>query len=147
MCLRWDLFSQLDTSHNYYKSKLAIFLQNHHPSDLPTDGATAVHRACYDGSHEALQLLIEYSADLGVLDGQGRAPVHWATASVNLKCLEVSNGIIIFLKNVDDRRKSVAQNIVALSVWFCSVSVCSFINSLCSQHASVNLLLHLKFST
>ena len=77
-----------------------------------------MHRACYDGSHEALQLLIEYSADLGVLDGQGRAPVHWATASVNLKCLEVFNCAVLFSKTVDDNHNSMAKTSVALFALF-----------------------------
>ena len=54
-----------------------------------TDGSTAVHRACHDGHHEALQILIEYEAALSVQDTQGRAPIHWACAAKDRGCLRV----------------------------------------------------------
>ena len=54
-----------------------------------TDGSTVVHRACHDGHHEALQILIEYDAALSVQDTQGRAPIHWACAAKDRGCLRV----------------------------------------------------------
>jgi len=55
-----------------------------------TDGSTAVHRACYSGNHEALRILIQYHANIGVKDERGRAPVHWASIATTLDCLRVS---------------------------------------------------------
>jgi len=55
-----------------------------------TDGSTAVHRACYSGNDEALQILIQYHANVGIQDDLGRAPAHWASVATTLDCLQVS---------------------------------------------------------
>ena len=57
---------------------------------LFTDGTTAVHRACCNGNHEALRVLIQSDADISVQDNQGRAPVHWAAIAATTECLEVA---------------------------------------------------------
>ncbi len=56
------------------------------------DGSTAVHCACHSGNHEALQVLINYSANLSVEDSQGRLPIHWACAHPSRQCLKVCLG-------------------------------------------------------
>jgi len=55
-----------------------------------SDGSTAVHRACYNGNCEALQLLIQYHAKIGMQDEHGRAPLHWASIASTSDCLQVS---------------------------------------------------------
>ena len=64
-----------------------------------SDGSTAVHRACHDGQHEALQLLIEYHADLAIHDMHGRCPIHWACAAADRQCLRVSAGLYLCLSD------------------------------------------------
>lgn len=56
---------------------------------LCLDGSTAVHYACHNGNDEALQILIQYEADLTVQDVRGRAPIHWACTTKSRECLQV----------------------------------------------------------
>ncbi|GFR92060.1 ankyrin repeat domain-containing protein 55 [Elysia marginata] len=53
------------------------------------DGSTAMHRACHDGNHLALQLLVDYGGDFTLSDVQGRAPIHWAVTTRSTECLQV----------------------------------------------------------
>ena len=60
---------------------------------LTTDGSTAVHRACHDSHHEALEILLSCGANAEIQDVQGRAPIHWACTTKNRQCLEVSTAL------------------------------------------------------
>lgn len=96
-------------------------------SFLTADGSTAVHRACHDGNHEALQILIEYEAALSMQDTQGRAPIHWTCAAKDRECLRVRvytlSGAICVICDVSqfamrDQWCDIANaNCVALCLW------------------------------
>ena len=55
------------------------------------DGSPAAHRACHDGNHEALQILMSYDASVSQPDSQGRYAIHWACACRDRECLRVSD--------------------------------------------------------
>jgi ankyrin repeat protein len=72
-----------------------------------SDGSTAVHRACCNGNHEALCILIQYHADVSVQDVHGRAPIHWAAIAPKTECLKVY--LLIFLFNFAQPSSSICK--------------------------------------
>ena len=56
---------------------------------ISLDGSTAIHRACHDGNHLALKLLVDHGGDFTIMDVQGRAPIHWAVTTKTTDCLQV----------------------------------------------------------
>ena len=78
-----------------------------------SDGSTAVHRACHDSNHEALQLLIEYKAELTVADVHGRFPIHWACTTKERECLRV-NIVLLCCMLLSPRKKVTIHQVAAM---------------------------------
>ena len=53
-----------------------------------TDGATALHMACYFGHHNLVEYLLAKGADARISDEEGRLPIHWATHPHNPKSIQ-----------------------------------------------------------
>ncbi|XP_055861135.1 uncharacterized protein LOC106079642 isoform X2 [Biomphalaria glabrata] len=53
------------------------------------DGSTALHRACHDGNHIALKILVDFGGDFTICDVHGRAPIHWAVTTRGTECLQI----------------------------------------------------------
>ena len=53
-----------------------------------TDGATALHMACYLGHYNLVEYLLSKGADARIADGEGRLPIHWATHPSNPKSIQ-----------------------------------------------------------
>ncbi|GFO32691.1 ankyrin repeat domain-containing protein 55, partial [Plakobranchus ocellatus] len=76
---------------HFFQHDVLRFLLEHR-SDINAqahDGSTAMHRACHDGNHLALQLLVDCGGDFTISDVQGRAPIHWAVTTRSTDCLQV----------------------------------------------------------
>lgn len=58
------------------------------------DGATALHWACRYSNDEALEILLQYGADVTLGDAFGRLPIHWAAVNSDVKCLQVCVNIL-----------------------------------------------------
>ena len=54
-----------------------------------TDGATALHMACYLGHYSLVEYLLYKGADARIADGEGRLPIHWATHPSNPKSIQL----------------------------------------------------------
>jgi len=48
-----------------------------------------LHWACRNGNDEALEIMLQYGADVTIGDAFGRMPIHWAAVCPDTKCLQV----------------------------------------------------------
>ena len=67
-----------------------------------TDGATALHMACYLGHYHLVEYLISKGSDPRITDGEGRLPIHWATHPSNPKSIQCIAGRYARMVNATD---------------------------------------------